>query len=150
MSPPRSFQEFWPYYLGEHRQPPRDEAQATDARAQVEPVEIASSVKCGVERGGAEAAAVDGARGSEALLVRVAPDREDGGLLVGYGPAWVGHFFVENNKPASFKYPLWSFMADIKMLALKLGGQMDGEMTRLYGSSHPAPDAPLRRGGPTS
>lgn len=68
------------------------------------------------------------------------------GLVIGYGPAWVGHFFVEGNKPASFKYPLWSFMADLKMLALKLGGQMEGEMTRLYGSAHPAPDAPLRRG----
>lgn len=40
-------------------------------------------------------------------------------------------------------------MADLKMLALKLGGQMEGEMTRLYGSAHPAPDAPLRRGDPS-
>ena len=34
------------------------------------------------------------------------------GLLAGYGCAWVGHFFFEKNKPASFKRPLYSFMGD--------------------------------------
>ena len=32
--------------------------------------------------------------------------------LVGYGFAWIGHFFFEKNKPATFKYPLYSLMAD--------------------------------------
>ncbi len=32
--------------------------------------------------------------------------------LVGYGFAWVGHFFYEKNKPATFKYPLYSFLGD--------------------------------------
>ncbi len=32
--------------------------------------------------------------------------------LLGYGFAWVGHFFFENNKPATFSYPLWSFLGD--------------------------------------
>ncbi len=32
--------------------------------------------------------------------------------LVGYGFAWVGHFFFEHNKPATFKYPLYSLMGD--------------------------------------
>ena len=36
-------------------------------------------------------------------------------LLAGYGFAWVGHFFVEKNKPATFKYPFWSFIGDHKM-----------------------------------
>ena len=36
--------------------------------------------------------------------------------IVGYGFAWIGHFFFEKNKPATFKYPLYSFMGDWVML----------------------------------
>jgi hypothetical protein len=32
--------------------------------------------------------------------------------IIGYGFAWVGHFFFENNKPATFKYPLYSLLGD--------------------------------------
>jgi len=32
--------------------------------------------------------------------------------IVGYGFAWVGHFFFEKNKPATFKYPLFSLASD--------------------------------------
>ena len=35
--------------------------------------------------------------------------------MVGYGFAWVGHFFFEKNKPATFKYPLYSLMGDFVM-----------------------------------
>jgi hypothetical protein len=36
--------------------------------------------------------------------------------VCGYGFAWIGHFFFEKNKPASFKHPLWSFIGDVKMM----------------------------------
>ena len=36
-------------------------------------------------------------------------------LLAGYGFAWVAHFFVEHNKPATFTYPFYSFIGDHKM-----------------------------------
>ncbi len=32
--------------------------------------------------------------------------------IVGYGFAWVGHFVFEKNRPATFKYPLYSLMGD--------------------------------------
>ena len=34
------------------------------------------------------------------------------GLVQGYAWAWVGHYFFEHNRPATFKYPRWSFMGD--------------------------------------
>lgn len=52
------------------------------------------------------------------------------GLVFGYGCAWIGHFFIERNKPASFKYPLWSFAADWRMWWLMLTGQMENEIAR--------------------
>lgn len=36
-------------------------------------------------------------------------------LFIGYGFAWVGHFFFEKNKPATFKYPWLSFQGDFRM-----------------------------------
>lgn len=32
--------------------------------------------------------------------------------VLGYGFAWVGHFVFEKNIPATFTYPLYSFMGD--------------------------------------
>lgn len=40
--------------------------------------------------------------------------------IVGYGFAWVGHFFFENNRPATFQYPIYSFFADWVMLAQRV------------------------------
>ena len=35
--------------------------------------------------------------------------------IFGYGFAWVGHFYIEKNKPATFKYPIYSVLGDWKM-----------------------------------
>lgn len=43
--------------------------------------------------------------------------------LVGYGAAWVGHFFFEKNRPATFKYPLWSLMGDWRMFFETVSGR---------------------------
>ncbi|MFT5282502.1 MAG: hypothetical protein ACJA0G_002657 [Kangiellaceae bacterium] len=32
--------------------------------------------------------------------------------IIGYGFAWVGHFFYEHNRPATFKYPFYSLLGD--------------------------------------
>jgi hypothetical protein len=44
--------------------------------------------------------------------------------LAGYGFAWVGHFVFEKNKPATFKYPAWSFMGDWVMWWQLLTGKI--------------------------
>ncbi|KAN0015501.1 hypothetical protein ACTFIU_008234 [Dictyostelium citrinum] len=45
-------------------------------------------------------------------------------LVFGYGFAWAGHFFIEKNKPATFKYPIWSFRGDMKMYTSILSGKV--------------------------
>lgn len=113
-----SYAEFWPFYLGEHRDPT-----------------CRGLHYFGTSMG--VVAAVTAVVVGNPWLVPL-------GLVLGYGPAWVGHFFVEKNRPASFKYPLWSLFSDFKMLSLFLTGRMGAELERLYGSRAPAKDAPLR------
>ena len=52
-------------------------------------------------------------------------------FVSGYAFAWFSHFYVEHNKPASFKYPFWSFISDYKMTFLMLLGKMDAEVERV-------------------
>jgi hypothetical protein len=44
--------------------------------------------------------------------------------IAGYGFAWVGHFVFEKNKPATFKYPLYSLLGDWVMLKDALTGRI--------------------------
>ena len=45
-------------------------------------------------------------------------------VVAGYGFAWVGHMVFEKNRPATFTYPLWSFMGDWKMFWQILTGKI--------------------------
>jgi hypothetical protein len=85
----RSFGEFYPFYLGEH-------ANRISRRLHF----VGTSIALG-------------------LLIAAANQRSWGlvvlALVQGYALAWVGHFFFEHNRPATFRYPLWSFMGDWRM-----------------------------------
>jgi hypothetical protein len=46
------------------------------------------------------------------------------GFVQGYAFAWVGHFFFEHNKPATFKYPWLSYLGDWRMWRDTLTGKI--------------------------
>ena len=52
------------------------------------------------------------------------------GIAAGYACAWIGHFFFEKNKPASFKFPLQSFASDFRMYGDVLRGKLSLKDTR--------------------
>jgi hypothetical protein len=63
-------------------------------------------------------------------------------FLAGYGFAWFAHFVIEKNRPASFRFPFWSFISDFKMIALMLSGQMSAEVERVHGDAKVAKPNP--------
>lgn len=44
--------------------------------------------------------------------------------VAGYGFAWVGHFFFEKNRPATFTYPTYSLLGDWVMFYELLTGKI--------------------------
>lgn len=99
----RTFQEFWPHYVREHSLP---------LTRRFHFVGTLLALVC------VGAAAV---LGWQLLLVA---------LVAGYGPAWISHFFIEKNRPATFTYPVWSLLADFRMFWCMLTGRMTAEVDR--------------------
>lgn len=97
-----SFEEFWPFYVAQH----------------LDPVNRALHLAGTTMALGCVAASP------------VFPPALLAAPVFGYGPAWVGHFFFEKNRPATFTYPRWSLMGDFKMYALTLTGRMGPELER--------------------
>jgi hypothetical protein len=48
--------------------------------------------------------------------------------VLGYGFAWVGHYFIEKNRPATFTYPLYSLTSDFLMFWHTITGQIGKKM----------------------
>ncbi len=62
---------------------------------------------------------------------------QDGRLLFvipffGYGFAWVGHFILEKNRPATFVYPLYSLGSDFVMFWHILTGQINKKVDEAH------------------
>ena len=95
--PYRTFAEFYPFYLSQH-------ADRTCRRLHVV--------------------------GSTVVLALLVTALLQGGWwwlslpLAGYGFAWIGHFFFEHNKPATFTYPVYSLMGDWVMYWQVLTGKI--------------------------
>jgi hypothetical protein len=47
-----------------------------------------------------------------------------------YALAWVGHFFVERNIPATFRHPLQAGLCDLIMYVKMWRGEMDAEVEK--------------------
>ena len=100
----QSFAEFWPFYLGEHRNPTSRVLHYFGTSCAV--LTLLGAIFVNAKLG---------------FLVPVA----------GYGPAWIGHFLIEKNRPATFKYPGWSIMGDFKMITYALTGKINAELAKL-------------------
>jgi len=100
----RTFAEFWPFYLREHSRPATRTLHLVGTTLSLLLLASAAALRSG-------------------RLILLA-------VVCGYAFAWVGHFFVEHNRPATFKYPLWSLAADWKMWLLAITGRLAPELHR--------------------
>jgi hypothetical protein len=113
----RTFEEFWPFYVREHSRPATRRLHFLGTTVSV--TALATGLLTGRK-----------------WLAAIAP-------VFGYGPAWISHFFIEHNRPATFKYPAWSLQADFKMWSLMVRGAMDAEVERVMAQPVPVEGEPL-------
>ena len=110
----RSYRAFWPFYVLQHSRP------------------------------GTRQLHFIGTSGALALIALAAALPQPWLLLAaffcGYFFAWVGHFFIENNRPATFTYPLFSLLGDFHMYWLMWLGRMDEQVAH-QAREAPPPDA---------
>lgn len=99
-----TFAEFWPFYLREHSKP------ATRALHYIGTSLVVALAGYAVLMG-------------EWVWLIALP-------LAGYFFAWLAHFTIEKNRPATFTYPLWSLFADFRMWWLWLTGGLKAELDR--------------------
>lgn len=104
-SAPKNFREFWPFYVGEHLDARNRQLHFIGSSAALALILVA--------------------------IVSGQPWWLLAAVVAGYALAWIGHFTIERNRPATFRYPLYSLLGDWKMFALMLTGRMDREVERV-------------------
>lgn len=133
-----SFSDFFPYYLGEHRNPTCRTLHffgtagfftAVAAALIGEPLYFGGALALGVVLG-LIGNVVERSRNAAPLLLAmvavaaIANPLVLAGIVWAYGCAWVGHFKIEHNRPATFVYPLWSLIGDFRMWGMMAGGRL--------------------------
>lgn len=113
-----SFEEFWPFYVREHQK---------KLTRQLHFIGTTAAIGC----------LAAGLVTRSKLLLLMAP-------IAGYGPAWVSHFLIEKNKPASFQYPLWSLAADLLMWSKTIAGTMEDEIMAVMEAERASTPPPAR------
>lgn len=93
-----SFAEFYPYYLSEH-------SNSTCRRLHFVGTSLVILIL-----------ALTIGKGAWLMLLALP--------LAGYSFAWIGHFFFEKNRPATFQHPLYSLLGDFVMYRDMLLGRV--------------------------
>ncbi|MGA7676286.1 MAG: DUF962 domain-containing protein [Rhizomicrobium sp.] len=99
-----TFEDFWPYYLQEHAKPQTRALHYLGTG-------LATLSMVGVVVTG------------NPWILLVVP-------VAGYAPAWIAHFFIEKNRPATFTHPLWSLASDFRMAFSWLTGHIAEDLER--------------------
>ncbi len=136
----KDYEVFWAYYLYEHRDPRSRWLHllgttgwltcvglSVAASPLIFPAAFAvfgGAVALGLRKG--EGEGPNWAHMAVAVLAPslAAPLTFPAGVVFAYAMAWTGHFIIEKNRPATFKYPLWSFVSDFRMLSHMLRGRL--------------------------
>jgi hypothetical protein len=94
--------EFWPFYLAQHLNP-------TNRRLHFVGTSLVLILI------------------PAAIFLR-SPAVLGGAVIQAYAFAWVGHFFFERNKPATFKYPWLSLLGDFRMYRMMWFGVLEEDI----------------------
>lgn len=94
----KTYREFWPYYLEQHSHP---------WTRYLHLLGTVAGVVLGVS-----------------LAMKFGWPYLFFGFVATYGLAWTSHFLIEKNRPATFTYPVWSFVSDLRMLLCFVTGRL--------------------------
>ena len=134
-----TFAAFWPFYLSQHRNPTSRRLHFAGTSAFFSTLAASTAmhpVRFPLAMAGFAGVLWHGVQSEQdgpslkhlaamvAIPASVSPVLFPAGVVAAYAAAWTGHFGVEKNRPATFQYPLWSFLGDLRMWSLMAQGKL--------------------------